>query len=481
MALNFLWFDLPGHGGSFLARDVMMREGFADGHTCFLIGMLVASATACLSPRWFECHRGFMVVASAIVGTVALAVQYASVPVGFSVMAAVVTGVANIYLLIIDMLLLPAVVDRKVAGAAVVGTFVLRGIGMYASDACLGAQAQLTLLLALPALCAIFTGMGLWAVGHGGDVPHEPGLTFAKPLSTAMVGLLLLSSVAFAVSCAVGNTGFWGTPFALAESDWGVLCVGSVLFFAVTYATLVKTEASLLLRFLPGLLVLFVAYSFLYLGIGSQLGLSQAMFLALGHFAEYYGEAFSWFVILLAVRTLEMAPFRVIGLAFCVNSAMTVVFQYLLLLDGNSGLVIVQMGFLAMFAVLVWALYHFYGIGNQFRDARCAEGEPGAFSQDSAPPIEPRPQIIEVFSGGDDGGHLRSLAAAHRLSERETDVFLLLAHGHSRRYICDRLFIADGTASTHIGRIYEKMGVSSKQQLLSLVQDGIANDGVWQS
>lgn len=349
-------------------------------------------------------------------------------------------------------------------GAAVVGTFVLRGVLMYVGDVCLDNGSQRVLLLALSALCAAFTWAALRETRRGESALDESGLTFAKPLSTAMLGLLMLSSVAFAVACAVGSTGFWGTPFALAGSGWGALAAGSVAFFAVTYATLVKTEASLLLRFMPGLLVLFVAYSFLYLGTGSHLGFSPSALGAIGHFAEYYGEAFSWFVVLLAVRTLEMPPFRVVGLSFCVNSAMTIVFQYLILLDGNSGLVIVQMGFLAMFAVLVWALYHFYGIGNRFREACPAEGAPEA-------PAVQRPQIVAV-SGANDADGLRTMAADRGLSERETDVFLLLAHGHSRRYICDRLFIADGTASTHISRIYEKMGVSSKQELLSLVQDG---------
>ena len=48
-------------------------------------------------------------------------------------------------------------------------------------------------------------------------------------------------------------------------------------------------------------------------------------------------------------------------------------------------------------------------------------------------------------------------------------MFLLLAQGRSRRFICEELFIADGTASTYISRVYEKLGVHSKQELLSLV------------
>ena len=50
-------------------------------------------------------------------------------------------------------------------------------------------------------------------------------------------------------------------------------------------------------------------------------------------------------------------------------------------------------------------------------------------------------------------------------------MFLLLAQGRSRRFIADELFITEGTESKHSQRIYEKLGVHSKQELLSVVLD----------
>lgn len=74
---------------------------------------------------------------------------------------------------------------------------------------------------------------------------------------------------------------------------------------------------------------------------------------------------------------------------------------------------------------------------------------------------------------GADGPLERRLcfARAHGLSDRETEVFLLLAQGRSRRFIADELFITEGTVSKHSQRIYEKLGVHSKQELLSVVLD----------
>ncbi len=52
-------------------------------------------------------------------------------------------------------------------------------------------------------------------------------------------------------------------------------------------------------------------------------------------------------------------------------------------------------------------------------------------------------------------------------------MFLLLAQGRTRRFICDELFVADGTASTYISRVYDKFGVHSKQELLTCVLEGV--------
>ncbi len=54
------------------------------------------------------------------------------------------------------------------------------------------------------------------------------------------------------------------------------------------------------------------------------------------------------------------------------------------------------------------------------------------------------------------------------LTEREREVFLLLAHGRNGRYIMDNLVISRNTAKTHIKHIYSKLGVHSHQELIDL-------------
>ena len=52
------------------------------------------------------------------------------------------------------------------------------------------------------------------------------------------------------------------------------------------------------------------------------------------------------------------------------------------------------------------------------------------------------------------------------LSKRETEVVLLLLEGRSLRFIQKELYISEGTAKTHVKRIYAKLGVHSKQELI---------------
>lgn len=79
---------------------------------------------------------------------------------------------------------------------------------------------------------------------------------------------------------------------------------------------------------------------------------------------------------------------------------------------------------------------------------------------------------------------LRLLAAANQLTNRETDVFLLLARGKNRVSIADELFISQNTVHSHIVHIYQKFGVHGQQELIKLVEssyryedDAVASKG----
>ena len=62
------------------------------------------------------------------------------------------------------------------------------------------------------------------------------------------------------------------------------------------------------------------------------------------------------------------------------------------------------------------------------------------------------------------------LAALYNLTQRERDVLGLVAEGRNEPYIEKELSVSRATVKTHVSHIYKKTGVSSRQQLLDLIQ-----------
>ena len=62
------------------------------------------------------------------------------------------------------------------------------------------------------------------------------------------------------------------------------------------------------------------------------------------------------------------------------------------------------------------------------------------------------------------------VAARYQLSPREAEVCEYLARGRSQAYIREALFLSKNTVATHVRRIYTKLDVHSKQELIDLVE-----------
>lgn len=72
---------------------------------------------------------------------------------------------------------------------------------------------------------------------------------------------------------------------------------------------------------------------------------------------------------------------------------------------------------------------------------------------------------------------LGSLAHAWGLTERESEVFSLLAKGRTQPWVAENLGISESTVNSHVRHIYGKAGVNSRQELLDLVLSAQAQQG----
>lgn len=80
-------------------------------------------------------------------------------------------------------------------------------------------------------------------------------------------------------------------------------------------------------------------------------------------------------------------------------------------------------------------------------------------------------QRLALESSADDGltNACKRLANEKCLTEREAEVLVILARGHTIARVQDDLYISKGTAVTHRRHIYRKLDIHSKQELLDLV------------
>lgn len=66
---------------------------------------------------------------------------------------------------------------------------------------------------------------------------------------------------------------------------------------------------------------------------------------------------------------------------------------------------------------------------------------------------------------------IEALSKEHGLTKREIDVFSLLAKGLNAESIAEKLIISEKTVKVHTYHVYQKLGVSSRQELIAYVDE----------
>jgi DNA-binding CsgD family transcriptional regulator len=75
---------------------------------------------------------------------------------------------------------------------------------------------------------------------------------------------------------------------------------------------------------------------------------------------------------------------------------------------------------------------------------------------------------VELRATGEQVGK-RGAGMPDRLTAQEAQVARLVADGHSNREVAGLLFISENTVQYHLGKIFRKIGVSSRTQLARVV------------
>lgn len=85
-------------------------------------------------------------------------------------------------------------------------------------------------------------------------------------------------------------------------------------------------------------------------------------------------------------------------------------------------------------------------------------------------PMAASQPLVEPAVPGEAGGVTPDVFAARGLTEREAEVAVLLAAGHSQRKISEVLSVSIGTVQSHIKAIYRKFDIHSRQEFIDALQ-----------
>jgi len=283
------------------------------------------------------------------------------------------------------------------------------------------------------------------------------------------------ASVIVAALRGFSHLGLWGNGYfgssIPAVPDYAV--VGLILA-GFTYVALVRnSDDRMLKRYQPAFLVLisgFLVYVVVmqFASSGTNIALLTDYFVS----AELFGHLLLRSVVFTATRTDVTACWRIQGLSDTAYGITAIIWGILL----QDAIVSVQLLIIvALFFSMAAAIRP---LSRNPYETEIALSDPSGTGSDRMPPasgtsadeagtkVPENASIVETLNT-----FLLTLAKRAALSSRETEVFLLLAQGRSRPYISQVLFLSDGTVKTHISHIYRKFGVSSRQELLTVIEE----------
>ncbi len=256
-----------------------------------------------------------------------------------------------------------------------------------------------------------------------------------RPIAQTLARCLL----AYALVSLTGEALRSVKPTLLLDPFWlfalGMFVAGFILLLFIKHSNRVDVFGAI--RWIFPLVALGVVFATDEHRVLASLGI---VLIVLGH-ASFEGML-RMDIIALAQRSAEH-KLRIVsfGLAAISVGAATgiVVFNFLSFIGNNDRVLLYS------FVLLVWMILLFF-TGSKRPESRQSE-----------------PLKNEDICG--------LIASEYGLTPRETEILGYLIEGRSHPFIRDELCISKGTVDTHVRHIYEKMNVSSKQDLISAVKE----------
>jgi DNA-binding CsgD family transcriptional regulator/MFS family permease len=159
------------------------------------------------------------------------------------------------------------------------------------------------------------------------------------------------------------------------------------------------------------------------------------------------------------VRVFELSPLRVFSYGRAYNLAGVL-----------AGYLFALMAFSDSFVQNGWTIYAFYAVLLVFIFLATFVVEDSYPTSSEVSDAEESAPVPPSFNRDFWVERCESLASRYGLSQRQTEVLILLAMGRNTTYIQESLVISSHTAKAHIYNTYQKLGIHSRQDLLTLIE-----------
>lgn len=183
-----------------------------------------------------------------------------------------------------------------------------------------------------------------------------------------------------------------------------------------------------------------------------------------------------WCIIARTTSNLRLPSFLLYGLGYAViafASFMGILMGFFFAgFIGSDALALMIAALIAIYIIVLAVTFllkdrRVHGEGTSGGvNATAAKGEGASSVQSSGPITGDRVQL-----------RVQKLSKEKGLTPRETEVLAYLAQGRNTQYMSETLYLSENTIKSHVRRIYQKLGVHSKQEVIEIINDDLSVAG----
>jgi DNA-binding CsgD family transcriptional regulator len=267
---------------------------------------------------------------------------------------------------------------------------------------------------------------------------------------------LLIPSAVFTYLCLAGimlsNMGIFSDGFGPSEQlpyKQFVYWFDAVVFVVIGFICYQMKQPENTFNGIFGLLAILLVAAMLLAVVFSSIQTNMASLLFIS--GRSFFEAFIWLVLVFEVNRRRLSPTMVFGLFVVAIIAIPKLIKTLITLSthylsytSDTIIIFFYVAGMSLLTVTIAVCVFLYFMQQLTRRATERHGVK---------------QAQAVTLAGQE----------HGLSRREVEIVSFTYRGYNAKSIADELFIAESTVYTHLKRIYRKLGIHSKQDLIRLV------------